>query len=170
MGVGGANSVDRNTISKILSGACREEGGSREKPRRQLLGAWVCESSLSRGFPKQPLIWERSSRRAPNSLQLCPSPFSWSSVGIHLGCHLRQGSGHLEWFIFMLICPRYLGTWGWGWGRQELAQRKDSLFKKKIILTLTFFFFFLVTPDGLQDLRFLTRDWTGALSNESAKP
>lgn len=48
------------------------------KPRRQLLQAWVCESSLSHRFPKQPLIWERSNRKAPNSLQLCPS----LSVGV----------------------------------------------------------------------------------------
>ena len=59
-------------------------------------------------------------------------------MDLSVGHHLRQGSGHLGWF--MLICPRYLGTGGWSCGGRELAQRKDSLFFFND--TNIYFFFF----------------------------
>ena len=39
----------------------------------------------------------------------------------------------------------------------------------RIFFPFFFFFFFFATPHSLQDLRSLTKDWTRALSSESAK-
>ena len=55
--------------------------------------------------------------------------------------------------------PEIFGDLGVGLRETGTGSKKGlPFFKKNNTNTDFFFFFFLVTPDGLQDLRFLTRD------------